>query len=53
MTGFPLIDLARGGSIQGVLAGLNRLVEMAVAEFRSEGGTLFIPATAGSATSPT
>ena len=44
MTRFPLIDLARGGSIQGVLAGLNRLVELAVPEFRSEGGTLFIPA---------
>ena len=26
-----------------MLAGLNRMVEMAVAEFRSEGGTLFIP----------
>jgi glyoxylase-like metal-dependent hydrolase (beta-lactamase superfamily II) len=43
-TRFPLIDIARGGSIQGVLAGLNRMVEMAVPEFRSEGGTLFIPA---------
>ena len=44
MTKFPLIDLAKGGSIQGVLAGLNRLVELAIPEFRSEGGTLFIPA---------
>ena len=44
MTKFPLIDVAKGGSIQGVLAGLNRLVELAVPEFRSEGGTLFIPA---------
>ena len=43
-TRFPLIDIAKGGSIQGVLAGLNRMVEMAVPEFRSEGGTLFIPA---------
>ena len=43
-TRFPLIDLARGGSIQGVLAGLNRMVDLAVPEFRSEGGTLFIPA---------
>jgi cyclase len=43
-TRFPFIDLAKGGSIQGVLAGLNRMVEMAVPEFRSEGGTLFIPA---------
>lgn len=43
MTSFPYIDLARGGSIQGVLAALNRLDDMAVAEFRTEGGTLFIP----------
>ena len=43
-TRFPMIDIAKGGSIQGLLAGLNRLVEMAVPEFRSEGGTLFIPA---------
>jgi len=43
-TRFPLVDIAKGGSIQGLLAGLNRMVEMAVPEFRSEGGTLFIPA---------
>lgn len=43
-TRFPLVDLAKGGSIQGVLAGLNRMVDLAVPEFRSEGGTLFIPA---------
>ena len=38
-----MIDLAKGGSVQGVLAGLNRMLDLAVAEFRSEGGTLFIP----------
>ncbi len=43
-TRYPIIDLAKGGSIQGLLAGLNRMVEMAVPEFRSEGGTFFIPA---------
>ena len=43
-TRYPLIDMAKGGSIQGLLGGLNRMVEMAVPEFRSEGGTLFIPA---------
>ena len=43
MTSFPYIDLAKGGSIQGVLAALNRLDQMAVAEFRTEGGTLFVP----------
>jgi len=43
-TRFPMIDIAKGGTIQGLLAGLNRMVEIAVPEFRSEGGTLFIPA---------
>ncbi|HVZ23266.1 MAG TPA: hypothetical protein VG871_19470 [Vicinamibacterales bacterium] len=42
-TRYPMIDLAKGGSIQGLLAALNRLVELAVPEFRSEGGTFFIP----------
>jgi glyoxylase-like metal-dependent hydrolase (beta-lactamase superfamily II) len=43
-TRYPMIDLAKGGSIQGLLAALNRLVEIAVPEFRSEGGTFFVPA---------
>ena len=40
---YPLIDLEKGGSVQGVIAGLNRMLELCVAEFRSEGGTLVIP----------
>jgi glyoxylase-like metal-dependent hydrolase (beta-lactamase superfamily II) len=43
-TRYPLIDTAKGGTIQGLLAALNRLVEVAVPEFRSEGGTFFVPA---------
>jgi glyoxylase-like metal-dependent hydrolase (beta-lactamase superfamily II) len=43
MTSFPFIDMSKGGSIQGVLAALNRLDDMAEAEFRTEGGTLFVP----------
>ena len=42
-TGYPKIDTARGGTIDGVLAGLNRILDLAVAEFRTEGGTLIIP----------
>ena len=42
MSAYPLIDLEKGGSIQGVLAALNRLIDMSVAEFRTEGGTVFI-----------
>jgi cyclase len=43
MTSFPIIDIAKGGSIQGVLAALNKMDEMSEAEFRTEGGTLVIP----------
>lgn len=42
MSAFPKIDIEKGGSIQGVLAALNRLVDMSVAEFRTEGGTMFV-----------
>jgi cyclase len=42
-TSYPPIDLAKGGSIQGVLAGLNRIVDLVIPEFRSEGGTFVIP----------
>ena len=43
MAGYPVIDLAQGGSIQGELAALNKLIDLSVAEFRSEGGTLLMP----------
>ncbi len=43
MSSFPYIDMAKGGTIQGELAALNRLDDMMEAEFRSEGGTLIIP----------
>ena len=40
---YPVIDLARGGTINGVLDGLNRVLDMSIAEFRLEGGTLMVP----------
>jgi len=40
---YPVIDLKRGGSVQGVLAGLNRILDIAYAEFRAQGGTMIIP----------
>ena len=42
-TSYPVIDVKRGGTINGVLAGLNRILDMVIPEFRSEGGTLVIP----------
>jgi glyoxylase-like metal-dependent hydrolase (beta-lactamase superfamily II) len=40
---YPLIDVAKGGSIQGVIDGLNHILDIAVAEYRSQGGTWVIP----------
>jgi cyclase len=40
---YPMIDVARGGSINGYIDALNRLIDLAVPEFRSEGGTMFVP----------
>ncbi len=42
-TSYPFIDLENGGSIQGEIEGLNRILDLAYAEFRSEGGTMIIP----------
>jgi hypothetical protein len=43
LTSYPVIDIERGGSIQAVLEGLNRLKQMAVPAEYEEGGTLLIP----------
>ena len=40
---YPIIDSQRGGSIQGVIAGLNRLIEMTIPAEKQEGGTYVIP----------
>ena len=42
-TEYPIIDLKSGGSLQGVLEGLNRLRQMAVPADHVEGGTMIIP----------
>jgi cyclase len=40
---YPVIDLEKGGSINGVINGLNHILDLAVAEYRSQGGTWIIP----------
>ena len=40
---YPVIDVAKGGTINGVIEGLNRVLDMSIAEFRLEGGTLMVP----------
>lgn len=42
-TEYPIIDLKRGGSLQGVIEGLDRLKEMVVPADHQEGGTMIIP----------
>lgn len=45
-TRFPVIDVAKGGSVQGLLAALNRLVDLAIPSVpivSREEGTLVIP----------
>jgi glyoxylase-like metal-dependent hydrolase (beta-lactamase superfamily II) len=43
MDGFPIIDVDAGGNINGVLAGLNAILKIAIPEFRTEGGTMVVP----------
>jgi cyclase len=40
---YPYIDARNGGSIQGIINGLNRIVSMAVPEYNQQGGTRVIP----------
>ncbi len=42
-TSYPVIDLERGGGIQGMIDGLNFILDLAIPEFRSQGGTMVIP----------
>ncbi|WP_428103300.1 hypothetical protein [Candidatus Rariloculus sp.] len=43
METFPIIDVDQGGHINGVLDGLNYILNLAIPEFRTEGGTMVIP----------
>ena len=40
---YPIVEVERGGSIQGVVDGLNQVLDLAFPEFRSEGGTMIVP----------
>jgi glyoxylase-like metal-dependent hydrolase (beta-lactamase superfamily II) len=43
MNAYPVIDVARGGTIDGELVALNHLIDLAVPAERQEGGTVVIP----------
>jgi len=40
---YPVIDLSRGGSVQGIIDGLNRVLDLAVPAHHEEGGTFIVP----------
>jgi len=42
-TQYPVIDLAAGGGIDGYIAGLNHMLDIAVPAYLQEGGTYVIP----------
>jgi cyclase len=42
-TRFPVIDIPNGGGVQGVIDGLNRILDLAVPKHQQEGGTYVIP----------
>ncbi|HTA45528.1 MAG TPA: MBL fold metallo-hydrolase [Bryobacteraceae bacterium] len=42
-TMYPVIDIDNGGSIQGFIAGLQKIVDLIIPVYGQEGGTLVIP----------
>ena len=40
---YPIVDVDKGGTIQGVIDGLNHILDLAVAEYRGQGGTWIVP----------
>jgi cyclase len=40
---YPVIDVQKGGGIKGVIDGLNHILDLAVAEYRAQGGTWIVP----------
>jgi glyoxylase-like metal-dependent hydrolase (beta-lactamase superfamily II) len=43
MNHYPVIDVEKGGSINGVVDGLNAVLDLVIPEFRMEGGTMVVP----------
>jgi glyoxylase-like metal-dependent hydrolase (beta-lactamase superfamily II) len=42
---YPVIDRAAGGHVNGIIEGLNRIIDLAVSEMYTEGGTRIVPGT--------
>ena len=43
MTGWPMFDIDKGGSFQGIINGLNLVLQTGISDFRTEGGTMIVP----------
>jgi glyoxylase-like metal-dependent hydrolase (beta-lactamase superfamily II) len=43
MTSYPVIDVKNGGSFEGVLAAVNRIIDITIPKDWQEGGTMVIP----------
>jgi cyclase len=43
LNGYPVIDTSRGGTFQGVIDALNRIIDTTIPEFNTMGGTRVIP----------
>ncbi len=42
-TSYPVIDVADGGTINGIIAGVNHIIDLIIPVYGQEGGTLVIP----------
>lgn len=42
-TAYPMIDRAAGGHVNGIIEGLNRIIDLAISEMYTEGGTRVVP----------
>jgi cyclase len=40
---YPIIDLAHGGSVNGLIDALNRIIDITIPAFSLEGGTMVVP----------
>jgi hypothetical protein len=43
MNSYPVIDAAHGGHVNGVIEALNRIIDLAISEQFTEGGTRIVP----------
>jgi cyclase len=41
--GYPFIDSNAGGNVQGIVAGLNKIIDLCIPVYGQEGGTMVIP----------